>query len=611
MKRFFRFFESRIHPYPEQELNYRPQGLWQFIWACTKGSRLWLLMLTVFTGLLGAFEALLYSWMGEIVDWMTEYGLENFWEEKSDMLIIMVCVLFASIVLSLFNSGIHFQTLQGVFPMRLRWQFHKRILNQSIQFFNNEMSGRISAKVMQTALSVRETVMTFTSMLSYISIYLISSGIILASLDWLLLLPFLGWIATFSLSMYFFLPRLREAATRQADARSKMTGRITDSYANIATVKLFSHSRREQTFAREAMEEFMDTVHDQMRYVTSVETINHTINMLLAATTLALGLYLWTESLASPGAVATATALALRVNGLSHWIMWQIASLFENMGTVQDGMNTLLRPIKLTDEKDAKTLTVKKGAIRFTDVDFAYTAQNPVFNNLSIDIKPGEKVGIVGRSGAGKSTFVNLLLRFYDVNSGEISIDGRNIQQLTQESLRAQIGMVTQDTSLLHRTIFENIAYGRPEASCEEVIAAAKAAHAHEFIVSLSDSMGNSGYYTLVGERGVKLSGGQRQRIAIARVMLKNAPILLLDEATSALDSEIEEVITQSLHQLMEDKTVVAIAHRLSTIASLDRLIVLDDGGIAEQGTHEQLIANEGIYAQLWRRQSGGFLAEE
>ncbi|MDY7025366.1 MAG: ABC transporter ATP-binding protein [Pseudomonadota bacterium] len=611
MKRFFRFFESRIHPYPEQELNYRPQGLWQFIWACTKGSRLWLLMLTVFTGLLGAFEALLYSWMGEIVDWMTEYGLENFWEEKSDMLIIMVCVLFASIVLSLLNSGIHFQTLQGVFPMRLRWHFHKRILNQSIHFFSNEMSGRISAKVMQTALSVRETVMTFTSMVSYILVYIISSAIILANLDWLMLIPFLAWLVAFGCSMAFFLPRLREAATIQADTRSKMTGRITDAYANIATVKLFSHSQREQDFAREAMEEFMDTVHVQMRYVTGVETINHSINMLMAASTLALGLYLWSESMVSPGAVATATALALRVNGLSHWIMWQIASLFENMGTVQDGMNTLLRPIKLTDDKDAKTLTVKKGAIRFMNVDFAYNAQNPVFNNLSIDIKPGEKVGIVGRSGSGKSSFVNLLLRFYDVNSGEISIDGRNIQNLTQESLRAQIGMVTQDTSLLHRTIFENIAYGRPEASREEVIAAAKAAHAHEFIESLSDSMGNSGYDTLVGERGVKLSGGQRQRIAIARVMLKNAPILLLDEATSALDSEIEEFITQSLHQLMDDKTVVAIAHRLSTIASLDRLIVLDDGGIAEQGTHEQLIANEGIYAQLWRRQSGGFLAEE
>lgn len=615
MKRFFRpffnFFESRIDPYPEQPADFKPQGLWQFIWACTKGSRIWLLMLTIFTGLMGALEALLYSWMGTIVDWMTEHGLEGFWEEKSHVLIIMLCVLFGSILMSLINSGVHFQTLQGVFPMRLRWQFHRRILNQSLSFFNNEMSGRVSAKVMQTALSVRETVMTFASMMSYIVIYLVSTAVILASLDILLLLPFIAWIAAFSLSLYYFVPRLRDAATLQADARSKMTGRITDSYANISTVKLFSHSKREETFARDAMMEFMDTVHGQMRYVTGVETINHSINMLLAASTMGLGLYLWSMELASPGAVATATALALRVNGLSHWIMWQIASLFENMGTVQDGMNTLLRPVDLQDKPDAKTFQVDKGEIEFNDVKFAYTKQNPVFKDLSLNIKAGEKVGIVGRSGAGKSTFVNLLLRFYDVNSGSIIIDKQNIQDISQESLRAEIGMVTQDTSLLHRTIRENIAYGRPDATEQEIIAAAKAAHAFEFIEALSDSLGNSGFDTLVGERGVKLSGGQRQRIAIARVMLKNAPILLLDEATSALDSEIEEVITQSLHQLMEGKTVIAIAHRLSTISELDRLIVIDDGHIIENGSHEQLLQENGLYAQLWKRQSGGFIGVE
>ncbi len=614
MQRFFRFFESRIDPYPDSYDYDKPQNMWQFVWECTKGSRGWLLMLTILSGLMGAFEALMYAWMGSIVDWISQYGTDGvaeFWQDKSTVLLLMLLALIVSIVLAVLHAGIHFQTLQGILPMRLRWQFHQRILDQSMSFFNDEMSGRVSAKVMQTALAVRETLMSFTSMFSYMGVYLISSGIILGSLDFLLLLPFLGWVFAFTMSMCFFLPRLRDASTIQADSRSKMTGRITDAYANISSVKLFSHSQREKAFAKEAMQEFLETVHGQMRYVTGVESVNYVINMALIASTLGLGLYLWSNGLASGGVVATTTALSLRIIGMSHWIMWQIATVFENMGVVQDGLNTLLKPVELKDQPKAQVMKVTAGEIAFDNVRFAHTKGNPIFEGLNLNIKAGEKVGIVGRSGAGKSTLVSLLLRFYDVSDGTVSIDKQNIQTVTQESLRAQIGMVTQDTALLHRSVRDNIAYGKPDATHEEIITAAKAAHAHEFIQSLTDSMGSTAYDTLVGERGVKLSGGQRQRVAIARVMLKNAPILLLDEATSALDSEIEEAISQSLHQLMQGKTVIAIAHRLSTIAALDRLIVIDEGKIIEQGSHDALLKANGLYAQLWTRQSGGFLGVE
>ena len=608
MRRFFQYFESRIDPYPDSYGYEKSKNIWQFVWACTSGSRLWLLGLTLLTGLLGAFEAIMYAWMGWIVDWINQYGVAEFWQEKSSVIILMLAALLLSIVVAVLNAGIHFQTLQGIFPMRLRWQFHQRILEQSMSFFNDEMSGRVSAKVMQTALAVRDIVMSFASMFSYMFVYLVSSGFILGSLDFLLLLPFLCWVFVFGASMSFFLPKLLEASSLQADARSKMTGRITDAYANISSVKLFSHSMREKAFAKDAMDEFLVTVHQQMRFVSGIESVNYIINMCLVVSTLGLGLYLWSNGLATAGVVATTTALALRIIGLSHWIMWQIATLFENMGVVQDGFNTLLKPVELQDEPGAEELQVSAGEIKFDKVNFSHSAEVPIFAQLNLRIKAGEKVGIVGRSGAGKSTLVNLLLRFYDVNSGAISIDGNNISAVTQESLRAQIGMVTQDTALLHRSVRDNIAYGKPDASDAEVVAAAKAAHAHEFIQSLQDSMGNSDYETLVGERGVKLSGGQRQRIAIARVMLKNAPILLLDEATSALDSEIEEAISDSLDELMQGKTVIAIAHRLSTIAALDRLIVIDEGNIVEQGSHEELLKTQGLYAQLWTRQSGGFL---
>lgn len=619
MKALLTFFENRLNPYPQNKANCNQQGgktplqgsLLAFLWACTQGLRVWLLVLILTTAAIGAFEALLYAWMGDIVDWIGQYGIDAFWQQKADNLWLMLLVLSISPLLVFGNALVHFQTLQGVFPMRLRWLFHRLMLNQSMRFFQDEMSGRVSAKVMQTALAVRETIMTFADMLTYIAVYFISTGIILASFDLWLLLPFLGWMVCFGLAMRFFIPRLKHTASKQADARALMTGRVTDAYANIMTVKLFSHSQREQHYAREAMDEFMLTVHAQMRYVTGFEVTNHIVNVSLVAITTILGLYLWHTNAVSVGAVAAAIALSIRVNGLSHWIMWQVAGLFENLGTVQDGIKTFTQPLTVVDTPNAPNLTVTRGNIEFTAVNFSYDASKPpLLNNFSLHIKAGEKIGLVGRSGAGKSTLVNLLLRFYDVSSGQICIDGQNIAHVNQESLRAQIGMVTQDTSLLHRSIRDNIAYGRPKATDEQIIQAAKQAHAYDFIMALADNAGNSGFDTLVGERGVKLSGGQRQRVAIARVMLKNAPILLLDEATSALDSEIEHAITDSLDELMTDKTVIAIAHRLSTIAALDRLLVVDNGTVIEQGTHDELLAKNGLYAKLWARQSGGFLGE-
>lgn len=625
MNALFHFFETRLPPYPDNDIPLPRDGLAKFLWACTHGLRGWLLLFMVFTAGVGVYEALLFAWVGNLVDWLGEYSPSELWQAKGDMLTLMAVVLLISPVWIWLNSLVHFQVLQGVFPMQMRWRFHRHMLGQSMQFYQDEFSGRVSAKVMQTALAVRDTIMTVGDMLMYVSVYFLTTGVILFRLDKWLLVPFMLWIVMFSLSLWFFIPRLKLAASRQADARALMTGRITDAYANIATVKLFSHSRRELTYAKDAMRQFLLTVHGQMRWVTWLEVINHLTSVVLIGSTAVIGIYLWQDSLITVGAIAAATAMALRLNGLTHWIMWQTATLFENIGTVQDGISTLSTPHAIIDQPNAQELKVNQGEIVFHDVKFTYDGikmenshlkdnqakYDHLLNEFNLHIQAGEKVGLVGRSGAGKSTLVNLLLRFYDVDSGAILIDQQNIAQMSQESLRQQIGMVTQDTSLLHRTVRENIAYGRPTASDDDIINAAKQAHAWEFIQQLSDAKGNTGLDTQVGERGVKLSGGQRQRIAIARVMLKNAPILLLDEATSALDSEVEHAITDSLNDMMSGKTVIAIAHRLSTIASMDRLVVMDKGQIVEQGSHVELLAKNGVYARLWARQSGGFLGEE
>ena len=611
LQSIFNWFESRIDAYPEAEPTPPQAGLLPFIWSCLDGLRGWLLTLMILTAGIGVFEAYLFQMMGQLVDWLTTLSPAQLWAQKRWGLITMLALIAFSPLWVFVQSSLRFQTLQGNFPMRLRWNFHRLMLKQSLGFYQDEFAGRVSAKVMQTALAVRDTIMICADMLVYVLVYFLTMGVILASFDSWLLVPFALWIVTFGLGMRFFVPKLKSTAEAQADARSLMTGRVTDAYSNITTVKLFSHGKRESEYARSAMREFMGTVYAQMRLVTQLESVNHTLNMLLVISTAVLGIWLWQHGQIQVGAVAAATAMALRLNGLSHWIMWETAQLFEQIGTVQDGMNTLSKPHTILDVPNAQDLHISRGLIEFKDVTFRYDENKPLLEHLNLSIAPGEKIGLVGRSGAGKSTIVNLLLRFYDLNEGKILLDGQNIHDVTQNSLRQQIGMVTQDTSLLHRSVRDNLIYGRPDATDAQMFLAAKRAQAHDFIMQLTDLKGRTGYDAHVGERGVKLSGGQRQRIAIARVMLKDAPILLLDEATRALDTEVENAIQESLYELMEGKTVIAIAHRLSTIAAMDRLIVLDQGRIVEQGTHTELLSKNGLYARLWAHQSGGFLGEE
>ena len=609
LNKIFSWFENRLNPYPDQSPKTPENGLFRFIWSSIDGMKGWILLLAVLTIGNGVMEAMLFQFMGLLVDWLGAYTPTTLWQEKGHLLMGMGGLLVFSIVWLFLASSVRLQTLQGVFPMRLRWNFHRLMLGQSLSFYQDEFAGRVSAKVMQTALAVRDTVLTIADMLVYVVVYFVTSGLVLASLDSWFLVPFFVWIVLFISILRLLIPRLSKTAQRQADARSLMTGRITDAYSNIATVKLFSHGAREAGYAKRSMEEFMVTVHAQMRLATSLDSLTYINNVVLILSTAIIGVLLWQQGLVGVGAIATSTAMALRVHGLSRWIMWESARLFENIGTVNDGMNTLTKPQTILDKPNCPPLKVTRGEIKFNDLSFAYDPAKPLLSHFNLTIKPGEKVGLIGRSGAGKSTIVNLVLRFYEAQKGTITIDGQNIMDVQQESLRSQIGLVTQDTSLLHRSVRDNIVYGRPSATEQEMFDAAERAEAADFIPFLSDAQGRKGYDAHVGERGVKLSGGQRQRIAIARVMLKDAPILLLDEATSALDSEVEAAIQESLDKMMENKTVIAIAHRLSTIAAMDRLIVLDHGQIVEQGTHAELLAQNGLYAKLWQHQSGGFLS--
>jgi len=611
-----RWFEHLFDPFPDAPPALPPRGFLAFIWEGTRGVRRYILAMTSLTAIIGAFEALLFNMLGSIVDWLSDTPRAELWAHANGKLLLLAAIVLASPAAVWLQTLVKHQTLAGNFPMKLRWNFHRLMLAQSMHFYQDEFAGRIATKVMQTALAVRDTCFIVADILVFATIYFLTMTVVVGRFDLWLIGPFLGWLACYMASVRFFVPRLARQAQAQADARSLMTGRITDAYTNIATVKLFSHANREASYARAAMRDFLHTVHGQMRLVSAFEFTNHTLSMLLILSTAGQSLWLWTQGQVGIGAVAAATAMALRLNGISHWMMWEMAMLFEHVGTVQDGINTLARPQQVLDAPGARALNVQHGDVRFQDVTFHYGGAEqadakPVVSHFNLHIRPGEKIGLVGRSGAGKSTLVNLLLRFHDVGAGRIMVDGQDIAQVTQDSLRAQIGMVTQDTSLLHRSVRDNILYGRPDADEADMVAAARKAEAHDFIQTLSDPKGRHGYDAHVGERGVKLSGGQRQRIAIARVMLKDAPILLLDEATSALDSEVESAIQASLYRLMEGKTVVAIAHRLSTIAAMDRLIVLDQGQIVEEGDHASLLARGGLYARLWAHQSGGFLAAD
>ncbi len=608
----FSWFERRVDPYPQEPPGLPPKGLFAFCWHYTRPTAPWLLLLGICSMVIAIAEVFLYQFLGNIVDWLSDADRTTFLQQEGGRLFWMATVLLVVLPLSgaIHTMTMH-QVLAGNFPMIARWQMHRFLLRHSMTFFANEFAGRVSTKVMQTSLAIREAVLKIIDVFVYAISFFISMLALVIVVDWRLVVPLVLWFVFYSLILWYFIPRLRTLSSEQADARSMMTGRIVDSYTNIGTVKLFSHAGREETYAREGMDEFLGTVHRQMRQISLLNICVDVNNAVTIFAVAAASIAFWLTGEVSVGSVAVAIGLAMRINGMSQWIMWEVSALFEAIGTVYDGMSMMTKPHDVTDKSNAPQLEAKKGLIRYENIRFHYGKKKGVIENLTLDIAAGEKVGLVGRSGAGKTTLMNLLLRFYDLEAGHVTIDGQDIAQVSQESLRSLIGVVTQDTSLLHRSIRDNIAYGKPEASDAEIIEAAKRANAWEFIQGLSDMQGRTGLDAHVGERGVKLSGGQRQRIAIARVFLKDAPILVLDEATSALDSEVEAAIQENLFALMEGKTVIAIAHRLSTLTEMDRLIVLDKGRIVEMGTHQELAASGGIYADLWSRQSGGFLANQ
>jgi len=607
--RLMNFFEGLHDPFADSGLETPPTRFLAFCWFYSKPLWPLLVAVSVLSGLVAVLEVMIFTFMGELVTLLSKANKATFFAENGATLLFMTGVLLFVLPLAQFIRELLFhQGVAGNFPMSIRWRGHRYLLRQSVSFYQNDFAGRIANKLMQTSLAVREVVTKVSDVIVFVGFYFFGSLTVAANADWRLTLPFVGWVIGYLVLLRIFIPKLRDISRRQADARSVMTGHVVDAYSNIQTVKLFSHAEREERFAKKSMDQFLGTVHQQMRQVTwlnlSLALLNNGAFFAIAATSI----WAWLAEVVTIGDVALAMGLVLRLHGMSHWILWEMAGIFENVGTVQDGMTTLALHRTVRDAPDASPLKVHAGGIEFDKVEFHYAKTKSVIEELSLSIRPGEKIGLVGPSGAGKSTLVNLLLRLYDVESGVIRIDGQDISKVTQESLRSQIGMVSQDTSLLHRSIRDNIAYGREGASEADIIAAAKQAKAWAFIPGLEDVRGARGLDALVGERGVNLSGGQRQRIAIARVLLKDAPVLVLDEATSALDSEVEAAIQEQLYHLMQGKTVIAIAHRLSTIAAMDRLIVLNEGRIVEQGRHDELIKKNGQYAALWARQSGGFL---
>ncbi len=605
--------ENLIDPFRETDVERPPTELIPFYWHFLR--QYWPVFAAVLvTGFLAAvIEVALFTYLGEIVDLVKDAkDASTFLSDHGQLLVWMafVAMVVRPILFAIHTILANLAIIPN-FTSLIRWQTHRYVLRQSLAFFQGDFAGRIANKIMQTAPSLRESVVELIDTVWFVAIYTIIALVLFFQADVRLMVPLALWVLGFVGALAYFVPRIKQRATTMSEARSALTGRIVDSYTNILTVKLFAHADREDDYARVAITDQTNKFRDEIRLITAMEICVWTLNGVLIVATCALALWLWGQGIITIGAIALVMGLVIRINNMAGWVMFVITSVFENIGTVQEGLDTISEPHAIVDQAGAKALCVKRGEIHYEAVGFHYGKDTGVIDDLTLSIKPGEKVGLVGRSGAGKSTLVNLLLRFYDLEKGRITIDGQDIARVTQDSLRAQIGMVTQDASLLHRSVLDNILYGAERADEKAVIAAARQAHAHEFILGLEDRNGRTGYQAHVGERGVQLSGGQRQRIAIARVLLKNAPILILDEATSALDSEVEAAIQDQLVNLMKGKTVIAIAHRLSTIAAMDRLVIMDQGSIIEQGTHKALIKAGGIYAQLWTRQSGGFLVED
>ena len=608
----YRRFERFINIFQDAPTDSPPTRVWPFYLYYLR--QVWPSFIALLVVGLGQalIEVALFSYLSRIIDLVNHSTPATLFSEHWQTLAWMgfVALILRPIVIAAHDMLVH-QSINPSMTSMIRWQHHNYVLRQSLNFFQNDFAGRIAQRIMQTGNSLRDSAVQLVDAIWHVVIYAVTSLVLFAEADWRLMIPLIIWLVAYSVSLSFFVPRVKQRSVVSSEARSKLMGTIVDGYTNIATIKLFAHNDLEKRYAREAIQEQTDKTQHASRMVTTMDVTLSTLNGLLIVSTTGLALWLWSQSLISVGAIALATGLVIRLVNMSGWIMWVVNGIFENIGMVQDGLNTIAQPLSVQDEPNAKQLKVTQGQIRFEDVRFDYGGSRQVINRLNLNIKPGEKIGLIGPSGAGKSTMVNLLLRLYDINGGRIMIDDHNIAAVTQESLRGQIGMITQDTSLLHRSIRENLLYGRPDATEEELQLAIKRARADEFIPLLSDPQGRTGLDAHVGERGVKLSGGQRQRIAIARVLLKDAPILIMDEATSALDSEVEAAIQESLETLMQGKTVIAIAHRLSTIAKMDRLVVLDKGQIVEMGNHRELLAQNGLYARLWQHQTGGFVGAD
>lgn len=608
----FRFFENLVDPYADYtESDQPPERLWPFLLSFAGGFRTLFYLAALMSLVVAAIEVGLIYYMGRIVDLMEGEPARVWADHGAEFIVMALFVLFLRPAVQALDVLLLNNAILPNFGMLMRWRNHRHVLRQSVGWFENDFAGRIANRVMQAPASAGEVIFQIFDAIAFALAYFLGAAILLSTSDPRLLLPLLIWFGLYALLVHWTITRVGPASEAASNARSNLTGRLVDAYTNIHSVKMFAHHEEELEYAREAIEDARVTFQKEMRIFTKMDVTLVTLNGLLIVGVVGWAFILWMQGSASVGVVAAATALTLRLNAMTGWIMWALTTFFRELGVVSEGMRTIAQPIDLTDTPDAKSLHLTDGTIEIESLSHHYGRRSGGLDNVTLTIRRGEKVGLVGRSGAGKSTLIKLLLRFYEMEKGAIRIDGQDIRGITQDSLRRVIGMVQQDSSLLHRSVRDNLLYGRPEATEEEMIAAARRAQAHEFILDLEDPEGRRGYDAHVGERGVKLSGGQRQRVTLARVILKDAPILLLDEATSALDSEVEAAIQDTLYGMMEGKTVIAIAHRLSTIARMDRILVMDQGRIVEDGSHDALLAKGGLYAGFWARQSGGFLTIE